>query len=381
LPAPRREIRGVPAIHRHLPLFLLAASLIRRPALYCSFGTLHWRAEGPDSAIWVLWSIGVIAEVALFAASARVIASVGTARLLMLAGLAAALRWSVMALDPPLVLLGPLQTLHAMSFGAAHVSAIHFLTHAVPEDRAATAQGLYAAAVAGIALGTATLASGPLYASFAGAAYGAMALLALAGAACAYRLTQLWREGPTDAAAIETSQSHEIWPPEFGGLPLIHLKTRRAETGRVLRSAEFPPRARSKLMRRDDADDAKMCCRTALMMAAAFPVAASKTAAALARNGAPLKAGRTTRRIGSARRRDDGAAHDGSRSDDGPHDVRQARHEERPRHDVALGSDDGRPPCLYQSRPRDHRRATAGLECMPTPSEPGVRKWKRCMPR
>jgi PPP family 3-phenylpropionic acid transporter len=162
----------------------------------------------------------VIAEVALFAASARVIASVGTARLLMLAGLAAALRWSVMALDPPLVLLGPLQTLHAMSFGAAHVAAIHFLTHAVPEDRAATAQGLYAAAVAGIALGTATLASGPLYASFAGAAYGAMALLALAGAAGAYRLTQLWHERPADAAAIETSQSHEIWSQDFAASPL-----------------------------------------------------------------------------------------------------------------------------------------------------------------
>jgi PPP family 3-phenylpropionic acid transporter len=75
-----------------------------------------------------------IAEVALFAASARVIAAVGTARLLMLAGLAAALRWGVMALDPPLLLLGPLQTLHAISFGAAHVAAIHFLTHAVPRS-------------------------------------------------------------------------------------------------------------------------------------------------------------------------------------------------------------------------------------------------------
>jgi PPP family 3-phenylpropionic acid transporter len=70
-----------------------------------------------------------------------------------------------------------------------------FLTHAVPENRAATAQGVYAAAVAGLALGTVTLASGPLYESFAGAAYGAMAVLALAGTACAYRLMQLWRGG------------------------------------------------------------------------------------------------------------------------------------------------------------------------------------------
>ena len=224
--APIRGVKFADAFRLiHTPvflLFLLAASLIQAShAVYYSFGTLHWRAQGiPDGTIGALWSIGVIAEVALFAASSRVIASVGTARLLMLAGLAAALRWSVMALDPPFFLLGPLQTLHAMSFGAAHVAAIHFLTQSVPEERAATAQGVYAAAVAGIALGSATLASGPLYASFAGAAYGPMALLALAGAACAYRLAQLWHEREAGPAAIETAQSHEIWPQDFVASPL-----------------------------------------------------------------------------------------------------------------------------------------------------------------
>ena len=136
--------------------------------------------------------MGVIAEVALFAVSGRVIAYCGTARLLMLAGLAATLRWGVMAIDPPLWIIGPLQTLHAMSFGAAHLAAIHFLTQAVPENRAATAQGLYAAVVAGLVLGVVTVASGPLYERFAGG----VAVLALFGAAGAYRLTQLWRGGP-----------------------------------------------------------------------------------------------------------------------------------------------------------------------------------------
>ena len=109
----------------------------------------------------MLWSVGVVAEVALFAVSGRVIAYCGTARLLMLAGLAATLRWGVMAFDPPLWPTALLQTLHAMSFGAAHLAAIHFLTHAVPSDRAATAQGLYAAIVAGLVLGPVTLALRP----------------------------------------------------------------------------------------------------------------------------------------------------------------------------------------------------------------------------
>jgi MFS transporter, PPP family, 3-phenylpropionic acid transporter len=79
-----------------------------------------------------------------------------------------------------------------MSFGAAHVAAIHFLTHAVPEDRAATAQGLYAAFVAGLVLGAVTIASGPLYRIFAGEAYAAMALLALLGAGSAFLLMRRW---------------------------------------------------------------------------------------------------------------------------------------------------------------------------------------------
>ena len=174
--------------------FLLAASLIQAShALYYSFGTLNWRAQGiPDGAIGMLC---VVAEVVLFAMSERVIAMCGTARLLMLAGLAATLRWGFLALDPPLWLTALLQTLHAMSFGAAHLAAIHFLTHAVPEDRAATAQGVYAAIVAGLVLGTVTIASGPLYRAFAGGAYAAMAVLALIGAASAYVLVRRWRGG------------------------------------------------------------------------------------------------------------------------------------------------------------------------------------------
>jgi PPP family 3-phenylpropionic acid transporter len=178
-------------------LFVLAASLIQSShALYYSFGSLNWRAQGvSDGVIGALWSVGVVAEVALFAISGRVIAFCGTARLLMLAGLAATVRWGFMAFDPPLWATAVLQTLHAMSFGAAHLAAIHFLTHAVPEDRAATAQGLYAAVVAGLVLGSVTIASGPLYRNFAGEAYAGMAVLALIGAVAAFLLMQRWRGG------------------------------------------------------------------------------------------------------------------------------------------------------------------------------------------
>ena len=89
----------------------------------------------------------------------------GAPRMLLAAGAAAAVRWGLMAFDPPLWATAMLQCLHAMSFGAAHLAAIYFLSQAVPEDRGATAQGVYAAVVAGLVLGLVTIACGPLYRS------------------------------------------------------------------------------------------------------------------------------------------------------------------------------------------------------------------------
>jgi PPP family 3-phenylpropionic acid transporter len=82
-----------------------------------------------------------------------------------------------------------------MTFGAAHLAAIHFLTHAVPEDRAATAQGLYAAVVAGLVMGSVTIACGPLYRMFGGEAYAAMALIALIGTGASVLLRRRWHGG------------------------------------------------------------------------------------------------------------------------------------------------------------------------------------------
>ena len=113
--------------------------------------------------------------------------------MLFAAGAAAAVRWWLMAFDPPLWATAVLQCLHAMSFGAAHLAAIYFLSQAVPEDRGATAQGLYAAVVAGLVLGFATIACGPLYRALSGEAYAVMALLALVGAGIAIFLMRRWR--------------------------------------------------------------------------------------------------------------------------------------------------------------------------------------------
>ena len=176
-------------------LFLLAASTIQAShALYYTFGTLHWRVQGfADGTIGALWALGVVAEIGLFAVSGSILARWGASRMLTAAGAAAALRWGLMAFDPPLWATLILQCLHALSFGAAHLAAISFLSQAVPENHGATAQGVYAAVVAGLVLGLATITCGPIYQSLAGEAYGVMAVLALIGAASAVLLMRRWR--------------------------------------------------------------------------------------------------------------------------------------------------------------------------------------------
>ena len=82
------------------------------------------------------------------------------------------------------------QALHALTSGAAHLGAIHFIARAVPPGLSATAQSLYAAVVMGLGTGLILFASGWLYAAYAGAAYYPMAASALLGAILAWLLAQ-----------------------------------------------------------------------------------------------------------------------------------------------------------------------------------------------
>jgi len=164
-------------------IFLVAAGLVQAAhAVFYTFGTLHWRDLGLSMG-WsgALWGISIVAEVALFAYSAAVVRRIGPVELIALGAGAAVVRWLAMGFDPPLALLVPLQLLHALTFGATHVGAMHFIGRAVPQVQAGTAQALYASVTGGIAMGGAMLVTGPLYAAYAGRAYWAMAVLAAVG--------------------------------------------------------------------------------------------------------------------------------------------------------------------------------------------------------
>ena len=195
---------------RYFVFFLIAIGCIHGGhATFYTFGAVEWEAQGLSGAwIGTLWAIGVIAEVILFAYSGPLGRQLGAVGMILTGAAAAVLRWTAMAFDPPLSLLIPLQALHALTFGAAHVGAMLFVARAVPQEGLGSAQALYAVVAAGLGVGAVGLASGPLYAAYGGQMYLLPATLALIGLAAGFALLKAWdgRALWSEAAVSPTNQ-------------------------------------------------------------------------------------------------------------------------------------------------------------------------------
>jgi len=167
---------------REVLVFLVASALIQSShAAYYGFSSLAWRAAGiGETAIAVLWTEGVVAEIVFFALSRRLAGRLRPGRLLVAAGLLGTLRWSVTAFTTDLVLLGAVQILHAATFAATHLAAMHFITRETPARLTGSMQSLYSALSGGLAMGGTMLLAGALYESGPGLAFLAMAGLTLA---------------------------------------------------------------------------------------------------------------------------------------------------------------------------------------------------------
>ena len=120
---------------------LKAAGLIHGShGMFYTFGVLHWNSQGiAPEWIGTLWAIAIPGEVLLFAYSGAVVHRLGAIPLLITGASAAVLRWTAMSFDPPLALLFPIQLLHGLTYGAAHLGAMHFISRAVPDHAAGTA--------------------------------------------------------------------------------------------------------------------------------------------------------------------------------------------------------------------------------------------------
>jgi len=153
-------------------------------AFYYGFSAILWRAQGvAESMTGLLWAFSVLVEIGFMwvVEPWRRRRGIGPWFILALGAGAAVLRWSVMAFAPPLWLLWPLQTLHALTFAATYLAGVQIVERLCPPDSHTAAQTLSSALSAGVLIGLATLASGPLYDAFGSRAYLSMAGLALVG--------------------------------------------------------------------------------------------------------------------------------------------------------------------------------------------------------
>jgi PPP family 3-phenylpropionic acid transporter len=176
-------------------LFLAAASLAQGShAFYYTYGGLHWLNLGYSGwLVGAIWPLGILAEIGLMSFSLPVFRFLGATKLLLFAAAACVVRWSLLALDPPLPIVIVAQFLHGATFAMAHLGAMYFVLKAVPPRLAATAQSLYAVCASGIVMGLATLASGPLYALFGGRGYLLMSAMGLGAMLFAWLLGAAWK--------------------------------------------------------------------------------------------------------------------------------------------------------------------------------------------
>ena len=153
-------------------------------AFQYGFSALLWKAQGISEAVTgQLWAFGVVVEVALMwlVEPWRRRVGIGPWSLLVIGAAAAIVRWTAMAFAPPLWLLWPLQALHALTFAATFLAGVQIVEKLAPRDSQTAAQTLSSVLSAGVLIGIATAASGPLYDRFGAGGYAAMAVMSAAG--------------------------------------------------------------------------------------------------------------------------------------------------------------------------------------------------------
>lgn len=171
--------------HPGILLVIIGAALLNASHGFNNmFAVLHWTQLGISTTMAsVLWSVAVIAEVALMWSFKSVAKKFSARKCLLLASAVCTMRWFLNGNDPTLGQLFVLQSLHSITFGLTFLAGVNFIARRVHEDNAAQAQSVSVTASM-IFMALATSASGWLYTQFAGQSYWAMSALALLGGVC-----------------------------------------------------------------------------------------------------------------------------------------------------------------------------------------------------
>lgn len=159
--------------------FLLCVTLLQGAhAGYYSFGSIYWQEAGYSaSTIGYLWSLGVVAEVIIFASSNVLFRRWNARNLLLLSACCGVLRWNLMAYSTELGWLLLIQVLHCGTFTVCHLAAMRFIA-ARQGQEVIRLQAVYSALAMGGGIAVMTVIAGFLFEHWQGGVFWVMAAVA-----------------------------------------------------------------------------------------------------------------------------------------------------------------------------------------------------------
>jgi PPP family 3-phenylpropionic acid transporter len=177
--APAHGARGLLRDPGFLVIIVSSALIQGSHAAYYIFASIAWQQAGFSGlTIAGLWTLGVIAEIVLFALSPRF--TLPSAVLVVIAAVSAVARWTITAQDPPLPILAMVQLGHGLTFGLTQVGIMGLMVRQVPAHLIARGQG-YLTACGGIVASTTSILCGMVYARHGQGVYHMMAAMAAVG--------------------------------------------------------------------------------------------------------------------------------------------------------------------------------------------------------
>ncbi len=197
--APPHDAKALLRDPGFLAIIVTSALIQGSHAAYYIFASIAWQQAGLGGlTIAGLWSLGVIAEIVVFALSPRF--TLRPVTLVVIAGLSAAARWAITAQEPPLAILAAVQLAHGLSFGLTQVGIMGLMVRHVPGHAMARGQG-YLAACSGIVSSSTSILSGAVFARYGQGVYYVMAAMALSGAVVMWLARHRLANHPQSAAS------------------------------------------------------------------------------------------------------------------------------------------------------------------------------------
>lgn len=194
---PARDGRSLLGSGRFLCIIASSALIQGSHAAYYTFSAIEWTTQGLSGlTIAGLWTMGVLAEILVFALSPRF--TLAPASLVVIGAVAAVLRWVLTAQEPHALGLAAVQISHGFTFGLTLVGTMGLLVRQVPPNLTARGQGYYAAA-SGVVGSAASVLSGPVYAAYGPGVYYVMAGMAGVGGALMWLARQSLARQPHNA--------------------------------------------------------------------------------------------------------------------------------------------------------------------------------------